>query len=366
MRRTVSLILIIVFVFLFPFAAFGSSGAFLIMDGRTREVLQAENGDTPLPMASTTKVMTALVVLETVSPQEQVKVPQEAVGVEGSSLYIKNGEVYTVEQLLYGLMLQSANDCAVALAWYVGGQNVSAFVDKMNQKAMDMGLENTHFENPNGLPAEGHYTTARELALIMAEAMNNQLFRQITAAKKYTIKDHTIVNHNRLLSLYPDCIGGKTGYTMAAGRCLVTVAERNGASLICVTLGRRDDWNIHTSAYEKWFGTLSTVTLAEKASLAVQLPLAGGGTTVATNCDAVISELFSYDGSAECRILAGGYIYGNKQAGAVVGSVEYWYRGVKIGESPLVLQQSVEVPVKKELFITRLFRFFRRIFLKKQ
>lgn len=365
MRRAVCFILALVIILSCPFAAFGSSGSFLIMDGRTHSVLEAENGEVPLPMASTTKVMTALVVLETVLPQEQVTIPQEAVGVEGSSLYIKAGQVYTVEQLLYGLMLQSANDCAVALAWHAGGKNVAAFVDKMNQKAADMGLKNTQFKNPNGLPAEGHFTTAHELALIMAEAMDNQLFRQIMATKKYTINDHTIVNHNRLLSLYPDCVGGKTGYTMAAGRCLVTVAERKGAPLICVTLGRRDDWNIHTSAYEKWFGSLSAVTLAEQESLTLQLPLAGGGSALATNCDSVTAELFDYDGSAECKIIAGTYVYGNKKAGAVVGTAEYWYKGVKIGESPLVLKQSVEVPVKKELFITRIFLFFRRIFLKK-
>lgn len=348
-----------------PFAAFGSSGAFLMLDGRTLAVLESDNGDEPLPMASTTKVMTALVVLESVGLDEKVKIPAEAAGVEGSSLYIKAGEEYTVEQLLYGLMLQSANDCAVALAWYAGGENTDRFIEKMNQKAALMGLKNTHFANPNGLSAKGHHTTAHELALMMAEAMKNEDFCRITATKRYTVNQQTIVNHNKLLSLYAYCIGGKTGYTMEAGRCLVTAAQQGSAPLICVTLGRRDDWNIHTSAYEKWFQTLEKVTLAEPGSFRVELPLAGGGTVTAANCDAVTAELFQYDGSAETRVLAGRFVYGNKEVGDVAGTVEYWYQGVKIGESPLVLQEEVVVPVKKELFITGIFRFFRRLFLKK-
>ncbi len=337
-----------------------------MMDGRTLCVLESENGDIRLPMASTTKVMTALVVLESVSPEEKVTVPAEAAGVEGSSLYIKAGEVYTVEELLYGLMLQSANDCAVALAWYVGGENTAVFIEKMNEKAAELGLKDTHFSNPNGLSAEGHYTTARELALIMAAAMKNAKFREITCTKRHTVQEQTIVNHNRLLSLYPDCIGGKTGYTMEAGRCLVTVAQRNEAPLICVTLGRRDDWNIHTSAYEKWFATLSSVTLVEKGAFTADLPVAGGGTVRAVNSDAVVAALFQYEGGAETKVLAGPFIYGNRDAGDVTGTVEYWYQGTKIGESPLVLQESVELPVKKQLFLTRIFRFFRRIFLKKE
>lgn len=364
MKKWISLFLIIGTVLTLPFAASASGGAFLVLDGVTLDVLEQENGNDRLPMASTTKVMTALVVLETVGLQEKVQIPTEAAGVEGSSLYVKAGEEYTVEQLLYALMLQSANDCAVALAWYAGGENTANFVQKMNEKAAGMGLKDTHFANPNGLSAEGHYTTARELALIMAEAMKNEDFCTITAAKRYTIGEKTVVNHNRLLSLYPDCIGGKTGYTMEAGRCLVTVAQRQGAPLICVTLGRRDDWNLHTNAYEKWFAVLSEVTLAEKAGFSTDLPIAGGGTVRAVNGDEVTAHLFEYDGGASVRVLSSPFIYGNKAAGSVVGTAEFWYHGTKIGESPLVLAETVEVQVKKELFITRIFRFFHRLFLK--
>ncbi len=363
MKRMILFILVFLLVFTVCPVVSASGGAFLIMDGRTKTVLEAENGEMRLPMASTTKVMTALIVLNTVNLSDVVTIPAESVGIEGSSLYIKTGETYTVEELLYGLMLRSANDCAVALAIFVG-ETEEGFVQLMNQKARDMGLENTHFSNPNGLPAEAHYTTARDLALIMIEAMKNESFRTITASKSYKIKDQTIVNHNKLLTLYGACIGGKTGYTMSAGRCLVTAAQKDGSPLICVTLGRRNDWNIHTSAYEKWFNSIESVVIEDKEAFGVNLNIAGGGLARAVNCDQVTFNFFAYDGSVERRVVASPFIYGNKEAGDVVGTVEYWYQDVKIAESPLVLEQAVEVTVKKELFISRIFRFFRRLFLK--
>ena len=364
MKKVFCLFLALLLTFFMCPLAFAQSGAFLVLDGRTLQVLESDNGDQVLPMASTTKIMTALVVLESVPLADQVAITAESVGIEGSSLYIKAGEVYTVEQLLYGLMLRSANDCAVALAVYVSG-SVDAFVDLMNQKAVDLGLTNTHFMNPNGLPADGHYTTAKELALIMVEAMKNPAFRQITGSKRYNLNGQTIVNHNKLLTLYGDCIGGKTGYTLQAGRCLVTVAQRTGVPLVCVTLGRRDDWNIHSNAYEKWFSKVEEVLLAEKGGLVVELPLAGGGTALAYNADRVTAQLIQYDGNCTTKLLTSHFIYGNKEINDVVGTVEFWAYDTKIGESPLLLSQPIECPVKKELFITRIFRFFRRIFLKK-
>ncbi len=365
LKRFISILLIFLIFVSIPFAASAQTGAFLIMDGRSCKVLEEENGSQPLPMASTTKVMTALVVLENATLSETFKIPKEAVGVEGTSLYVKEGEEYSVEELLYGLMLRSANDCAVALAWYIGKGKVDSFVEMMNQRSKELGLENTSFKNPNGLPAEGHFTTARDLALIMAEAMKNEAFRTITAAKRYEIGNQTVVNHNKLLSLYESCVGGKTGYTMEAGRCLVSISQKRGAPLICVTLGRRDDWNIHINAYEKWFSTLKTETLAEKESMDIKLPVAGGGTVTATNCDRVAANLINYTGGAQTVVRSAAFIYGNKEVGDVVGTAEFWCDGVKIGQSPLVLKEKIEVPVKKELFITGIIRFFRRIFLKK-
>lgn len=366
MKRMFAFLLIVVSVGAVPFKGACAGGAFLVMDGCTTEVLEHENGYERLPMASTTKVMTALVVLEKTRLSDVVKIPSEAVGIEGSSLYLKQGESYTVEELLYGLMLRSANDSAVALAWYVGGGDVSAFVRMMNEKALAFGLINTRFANPNGLSADDHYTSAYDLATIMYWAMKNESFRRITSTKKKQIKDQMVYNHNKLLSLYDGCIGGKTGYTMEAGRCLVSVAERNGASLICVTLGRRDDWNLHTSAYEKWFPAANELVLEEHNGFSVSLAVAGGGTAVVKNYGRVVAKVIKSDKKIDKYVLAQPYIYGNKEPGTVVGTVEYRMNDIIVGQSPLVLAEKIEVKMKKELFVTRIFRFFRHLFLKKK
>lgn len=366
MKQIISFLLIFsIFFFSCP-VALASGGAFLMMDGRTGEVLEQESGDLPLPMASTTKVMTALVALEQVGLSEQVEIPPEAAGIEGSSLYMKAGERYSVEELLYGLLLRSANDCAEALAWYAGGKNRAHFIALMNQKAKALGLENTKFQNPSGLSEEGHYTTAHDLALIMKAAMEQPTFAAVSASKSADIKGQRVVNHNKLLSLYEHCIGGKTGYTMAAGRCLVSVAKDRGVPLICVTLGRRDDWNIHTVAYEKWFARLKEVPLAEAGDCRVEIPVAGGGVAMAVNSHSVSAFLFADAKRVDKKIVAPHFLYGNQAKGEVVGSVEYRLGGALLGEAPLILKEEISAKMKKELFISRLFRFFRQIFLKKR
>ncbi len=359
--------LCIIIFFSFQESGFcASSGAFLIMDGRNGDILESENADAVLPMASTTKIMTALVVLNRVQLNETVKIPAEAVGTEGSSLYMKRDEVYTVEELLYGLMLRSANDCAEALAIYVGNGNRSAFIDEMNLEAERLGLKNTHFSNPSGLPEDQHHTTAAELALIMKKAMENPIFRTIVATKTYTLKGNTIVNHNRLLSMCEGCIGGKTGYTMAAGRCLVSVSERNGVPLICVTLGRRDDWNIHCFAYDRWFGKLTEKVLLEPNSYSVPLKTPGGEKVEAVNIHQVSVKIFEGKTQMERHIYADPFLYGDKEKGAVAGTVVFCSNGVILGESPMVLKSEITVPIEKDLLISRIFRFFRRLFLKNQ
>lgn len=184
-------------------------------------MLYEKNADVQLAMASTTKIMTALVVLENCSLDEVVTVAKEAQGVEGSSIYLSAGEKLTVEQLLLGLMMHSGNDAAVALAIHCGG-SVDAFVEMMNQKAADIGADRTNFVNPNGLPAEGHYTTARDLALIAATALKNDDFARIVSTQKAVIPwdgkewDRVLVNKNKMLSMYDGANGVKTGYTKAA------------------------------------------------------------------------------------------------------------------------------------------------------
>lgn len=225
--------------------------------------------------------MTALVALESMPPETMITIPACAIGTEGSSIYLVEGEQLTLEQLLYALMLESANDAAVAIAVGVAG-NVEAFTDLMNRKAAELGLSSTRFANPHGLDAEQHYTTARELAIITSHALKNELFKTIVSTPKTTIPHagtegvRLLVNHNKLLRVYEDCIGIKTGYTSQSGRCLVSAAERDGVTLIAVTLNDSDDWNDHQKLLDYGFTRYISVTLCEAGTYKLPLPVVGG------------------------------------------------------------------------------------------
>lgn len=231
----------------------------VVMDASTGEVLWEKEANTPAPMASTTKIMTAVVVLNTLPLQEVIAVPKEAVGVEGTSAYLKEGELLTVSDLLHALLLSSANDAAVTLAIATAG-SISAFAEQMNRLGDALGLTKTHFVNPHGLPDEEHYTTARELALITAYAMHIPTFREIVGRKSYTchssLSHHTFLNHNKLLHMSRDAVGVKTGFTKRSGRCLVGAAERDGSLLISVTLNAPNDWRDHMMLWEYGFALL--------------------------------------------------------------------------------------------------------------
>ena len=210
-------------------------------------------------MASTTKIMTALAVLEALPLTATVTVPAEAVGTEGTSAYLKEGEILTVGDLLHALLLQSANDAAVSLAIAADG-SVSAFADRMNRMAQALGLSQTHFQNPHGLDADGHYTTAYDLALLSAYAMRTPALADIVMKKSYTCRTtlalRVFSNHNKLLRLSPDAVGVKTGFTKKSGRCLVGAAKRDGALLVSVTLNASNDWQDHLTLWKLGFSLL--------------------------------------------------------------------------------------------------------------
>lgn len=205
-----------------------------VVEAGSFRFLHELNADLPLPMASTTKILTALIVLEDCGPDEIVIVPAEAERAEGSSVYLRRGEKRTVEELLYGMMLRSGNDCAVALAIHHSG-SIGKFAVVMNIRAAAMGAESSHFCNPHGLPDEKHYTTSRDLALIAAHAMGNPAFRAIVSCKFYPFSGWK--NKNKLLfNGFEGACGIKTGFTRQAGRCLVAAAERGGRLLVSVVL----------------------------------------------------------------------------------------------------------------------------------
>ncbi len=232
-----------------PCNAFYVSGdASIVICADTNQVLYGENQHKKMGMASTTKIMTAVIALELGNTTDIVTISQNAARQEGSSVYLKPGDKVSLNDLLYGLMLNSGNDAAMAIAEHISNTPEN-FVLLMNEKAAELGCHDTHFNNPSGLPDDEHYSTAYDMALIMSYAMKNDEFAKIVGTKEYQIKTADSVtylrNHNKLLWQYPDCIGGKTGFTKLSGRCFVSCAKRDGVELICVTLDAPDDWNDH-------------------------------------------------------------------------------------------------------------------------
>lgn len=209
------------------------SKAECVVEVSSRRFLHETNADDRLALASTTKILTAILIIDDCDLNQTITIPQEAEGTEGSSVYLRAGDEYTVGDLLYGLMLRSGNDCAVSLALHHSG-SIEAFAQAMNEKAVSLGAEHSHFVNPHGLPNDGHYTTAHDFALISAYAMENETFRKIVSCKYYEPRNWQ--NKNKMLWNYSGANGVKTGFTMRAGRCLVTSAERNGVKLVCVVL----------------------------------------------------------------------------------------------------------------------------------
>lgn len=241
------------------------SAAECVMDADSRRILYQSHGDVRLPMASTTKIATAIAVLESgIDLERERPVPANAVGVEGSSVYLKEGDLYSPKDLLYGLMLRSGNDCAVTLADWVDGGN-AAFVSRMNAVAARSGALNTRFENPHGLPSKNHYTTAVDLSLITAYAMQNTTFCEIVSTKYYAPRNW--MNKNKMLTMCDGAIGVKTGYTKQAGRCLVSAAERNGLRIVCTVLNCADMYNRSVSLLNDAFDKYENKTILQKGTV---------------------------------------------------------------------------------------------------
>ena len=264
-----------------------SAKSAILIDFEENNVLFEKNAYEKLPMASTTKIMTALVVCELILLDTTVAIPKNAVGIEGSSVYLQEGEILTVKELLAALLLESANDAAVALAIISAG-SIENFAKKCNEKAAELGLKNSNFTNPHGLYDENHYTTAYDLAIITAHALKIPAIREIVSAKKLQIPlgvtahnpfgqgNRYLKNHNKMLSTYEGAIGVKTGYTKKSGRCLVSAAERNGLTLIAVTLSAPDDWQDHGKMLNFGFENFEYRTFFAKNAFKYAYPVSNG------------------------------------------------------------------------------------------
>ena len=264
-----------------------SARSAILIDLDEKSILYQKNARERMAMASTTKIVTALVACELLECDEAIKIPREAVGIEGSSVYLQEGEWLTIEQLLYALLLESANDASVALAIAAAG-SVEGFAKKCNEKAYGLGLRDTSFTNPHGLYDENHYTTAYDLAILSAEALKNPTIARISATKRASIPigatpenplgegTRHLKNHNKMLSTYDGAIGVKTGFTKKSGRCLVSAARRGDLTLIAVTLNAPDDWRDHTAMLDFGFENFERRTVFSKNEFSYAFPLSNG------------------------------------------------------------------------------------------
>lgn len=318
-----------------------SAKAAVVYDSAYGRVLYEKNAHEKMLIASTTKIMTAVVALEQGNVDDVVKVTAEMANVEGSSMYLQVGEEYTLRELLYGLMLASGNDAATAIAVHIAG-NVGKFAELMNAKAAELGLENTHFENPHGLDGATHYSTALDMARLMDYAMSRSDFSEIAGARNVTVKGLTYVNHNKLLWQCEGVIGGKTGYTMAAGRTLVTCCEREGRRLICVTLSAPDDWNDHRSLYDWAYSTYDSRVLVDSGTRYLLPLFYGDGRKIAVEPLRDVTVYAAAKDEADYVIELPRFAFGPVYAGDRAGRILVRLNGRTVEEVPLVYMENSE------------------------
>ena len=354
MLGTAALILAAVLFFEIPAKAISAEKA-IVVDRVGNTVVFEKNADDRSLIASTTKIMTALLICENCNVLDRVRIPGEAVGVEGSSLYLMEGEVLTVQDLLYGLMLRSGNDAAVALAVYAAG-SVEDFARWMNQKALELGMTESHFENPHGLDGKAHYSTARDMAILSLEAMKNPIFQKTVSAKQVRCGDRYLKNHNKLLWRYSGCDGIKTGYTKAAGRILVSSAFRDGRRMVAVTINDPDDWNTHETLLNRGFGRVKKTLLIHRGQRLQYLTVIGGQAQTVP----IYSEMdFSFpvaEGERAVTLLPGpGFVYAPIAEGGQAGETLVLISGTVVGRIPVYFGRTIEQTEEKQSFWNRIF-----------
>lgn len=337
-----------------------SAAASIVIDADSGRVLCSKNADARKLIASTTKIMTALVVIDRCQPDEKVEVLPEHAAIEGSSMYLKPGGDYTVRDLLYGMLMASGNDAAAALAFHCGG-DLPGFAALMNEKAAELGLENSSFENPHGLDGENHYSSAYDLAMITRAAMQNELFAQIVSTKTHAVGEQTYVNHNKLLWNYEGCVGVKTGYTMAAGRTLVSCAERDGLRLICVTLSDPDDWKDHAALYDWAFSAYEYRNLMPIGEVSRVPVISGEKDSVGVKSLESTGYFCEKGAQFQMSLQLPRFVYAGIKEGEHAGKAQITSNGELVGEYELVYSESV--PLADGIRLTPWERFQRAWYL---
>lgn len=330
----------------------------MLLESQSGDIIYEKNAYSRAPMASTTKIMTAIVVLENSDINKTVIIDERSVGIEGSSIYLKVGERLTVKELLYALMLESANDAATALAYYIGG-SIENFASMMNETAMHIGVSSTHFTNPHGLDDEEHYTTAYDLAKIACYAMKNDTFREIvsTKTKKIPLDESSyrlLVNHNKLLRYYDGAIGIKTGFTKKCGRCLVSCANIDGVELVCVTLNAPNDWSDHKHLLNYGFEKYESINLADKNDYSISLSCVNGSKSnvLCSNKENLrVTLKKGLKSDIRAVLETDKFLFAPIKKNDCVGRIVYYLGNKEIASLPLYAMENVsEIKYKKSIF----------------
>lgn len=341
-----------------------SAQAYVLYCVENDSVLLSKNADTKMKMASTTKIMTTLLTLEQSAKNDVLVEFSESMIAEGSSMYLKVGDTVHLSDLAIGMMMASGNDAANAAAITVG-KSIEGFADVMNHRAKEIGMTSTNFVTPSGLDDDNHYSTATDMARLMACALQNEAFCEIIENTSMTVdfltpqKQVTYQNHNRLLTLYEHCIGGKTGYTKSAGRCLVSAAEKNGVTLIAVTFNAPSDWNDHIRLYDYGFERLSAVDTDdsdEEFSLNV---VGGGAEKVPLYCNTSSHTVVDIEDKDKVvrTVYLPQFLYAPVKKGDYIGEVVYTLNGGIIAQNPIYANADVSRNEQKPIV-----DFFRKLF----
>ena len=346
-----------------------SAQSAVVLTADTGTVLFEKDGHTPRPVASTTKIMTALLALEAAQEQGDplVDITQEMVAVEGSSMGLQAGDSISLTGLAAGMLLASGNDAANAAALYLDG-SLESFAARMNQRAAALGMEDTHFVTPSGLDGEdaqglGHLSTAYDMALLAQVALEDQAFRQLCSSPSLAVefaepvKRVTYTNHNKLLAQYQGCVGVKTGFTKEAGRCLVSAAERDGALLIAVTLNAPNDWEDHTALLDYGFSQMEPYQLAG-GDVRLTVPVVGSpveAVSLRGSNGGEVTLPLGQGAQVERVVRVPKFLYAPVEAGEQVGEICWYLEGQLLGSAPLTAAGAAPLQEKAPSLWERLF-----------
>lgn len=366
-KKTVIFVaLILCFCIIFHFHVEGlSASSAVVMKAETLNVLYEKDAHKKLSMASTTKIMTALLAVESGQLEQQVTVTKKMTAVEGTSMGLREGDVLTLGNIVKGMMLLSGNDAANAVAEFLGG-TAENFATLMNEKAANIGMSDTNFVTASGLDDEEHYTTAYDMAILASYAMSNPEFRSLVSDYygnvEYIVPEagYTYKNHNRFLTMYDGACGIKTGFTKKSGRCLVTAVEKGGTTVVAVTLNAPDDWNDHIFLYDETLPKLTDLTVPDNITAVIRVT--GGEKSSVTAKIASVSKITaSDDENFAYEILTDRFLYAPVCTGEKVGEVRFYLNDKCVGSSDLFATESVERKISnKSGFINKFFNIFRR------